>query len=154
MKQVVQNYRNGKLSVVDVPTPATTPSGLLVRHRASVLSVGTEKLMMELARKSLFGKARARPDLVKQVVDKVRTEGIRETYRTTMSRLDSLTPLGYSCAGVVEEVSGSPGGIAAGDSVACFGSGHASHAEFVAVPRNLCVKAHETEWGRHVPSIR
>jgi len=140
VKQVVQNYRTGVLSVLDIPAPAVPPRGLAVRNRASVLSVGTEKLMMDLARKSLLGKARARPDLVKQVVDKVRTEGIRETYRTAMSRLDSLTPLGYSCAGVVEQVSGSPGGIAAGDSVACYGSGYASHAEFVAVPRNLCVK--------------
>ena len=140
MKQVVQNYRNGKLSVVDVPTPAVPPRGLLVRNRASVVSVGTEKLMMELARKSLLGKARARPDLVKQVIDKARTDGIRETYRTATSRLDSLTPLGYSCAGVVEEEAGEPVGFAAGDAVACFGSGHASHAEFVAVPRNLCAK--------------
>ena len=140
MKQVVQNYKSGDLSVIDVPTPRASKRGVLVRNRASAVSVGTDRLIMDMAQKSLLGKARARPDLVKQVIAKVRTDGIRETYRTVTSRLDSLLPLGNSSAGVVEEVMGDAGGLAVGDFVACFGTGYASHAEFVSVPRNLCVK--------------
>ncbi|MEW6048545.1 MAG: zinc-binding alcohol dehydrogenase, partial [Bacillota bacterium] len=137
MKQVVQNYRTGELSVADVPAPVLRPEGVLVRNSRSIVSVGTEKLMMDLARKSLLGKALARPDLVKQVINKVRTDGLLEAYRQAVNRLDSPVPLGYSCAGTVIAVGNGVDGVGVGSRVACFGSGYASHAEVVFVPRNL-----------------
>jgi predicted dehydrogenase len=143
MKQVVQNYRTGELRVIEAPVPAVKRGFVLVRNVNSFISVGTEKLMIDLARKSLIGKAMARPDLVKRVMDKVRTEGIVEAYRQAMNRLDDLVPLGYSCAGDVVEVGAGVKEFKVGDRVACFGSGFASHAEYVAVPKNLCAKIPE-----------
>ena len=137
MKQVFQNYRDGALRVEDVPAPAVRPGTLLVRTRASVISSGTERLMVSLARMSLLGKARSRPDLVKQVLDKLRTEGFRETWLQATSRLDTPVPLGYTCAGDVVEVAPGVQGISVGQAVACLGSGYASHAEMVRVPLNL-----------------
>lgn len=137
MKQVFQNYRDGTLRVEDVPAPAVRPRTVLVRTRASVISSGTERLMVSLARMSLLGKARSRPDLVKQVLDKLRTEGFRETWLQATSRLDTPVPLGYTCAGDVVEVGTGVQGISAGQAVACLGSGCASHAEMVRVPVNL-----------------
>lgn len=137
MKQVFQNYRDGTLRVEDVPAPAVRPGTVLVRTRASVISSGTERLMVSLARMSLLGKARSRPDLVKQVLDKLRTEGFRETWRQATSRLDTPVPLGYTCAGDVVEVGPGVGGISVGQAVACLGGGYASHAEMVRVPINL-----------------
>jgi predicted dehydrogenase/threonine dehydrogenase-like Zn-dependent dehydrogenase len=104
------------------------------------MSPGTEKLSMSFARKSLLGKARSRPDLVKQVMRKLRQEGPLPTYRTVMTRLESPQPLGYSCAGFVEAVGPSVIGFAPGDRVACAGAGYASHAELVAVPENLATR--------------
>lgn len=143
MKQVIQNYRTGKLEVAEVPVPAIRPGGVLVQNINSLVSVGTEKLMIELARKSLIRKARARPDLVRQMIEKVRTEGLMETYHAAMSRLDSPVPLGYSCAGEVIEVGEGVDEFRTGDRVACFGSGYASHAEVVFVPKNLAVNIPE-----------
>ena len=106
MNQVIQNYRTGDIALKDVPAPAMRPGTVLVRNAASVVSVGTEKLMTDLARKSLLGKARARPDLVKRVIDKARLEGVGEAFRQAMNRLDAPLPLGYSCAGHVLAVDG------------------------------------------------
>jgi polar amino acid transport system substrate-binding protein len=110
---------------------------------ASLVSVGTEKYMLELARKSLLGKALARPDLVRQVIAKAQAEGILEAWRQAMGRLDTPVPLGYSSAGVVIDVGPSIQDFAVGDRVACAGSGYAGHAEVVSVPVNLCVKIPE-----------
>jgi len=144
MKQVLQNYRTGELKLAEVPMPTHAGRGqLLVQTRASVVSVGTEKAMMDVARKSLVGKALARPDWVKQVVDKVRTEGPLEAYRQSTARLEAPIPMGYSSAGVVIGVGEGVTEFAVGDRVACAGSGYASHAEVVYVPRNLCVKIPE-----------
>lgn len=138
MHQVIQNYRTGEIALKDVPAPALRPGTVLVRNVASVVSVGTEKLVTDLARKSLLGKARARPDLVKRVMDKARLEGVGEAFRQAMNRLDTPMPLGYSCAGRVLEAAEDVDGFSAGDNVACGGSAAASHAEIVRVPRNLC----------------
>lgn len=139
MKQVVQSYRNGKITLKDVPAPACKGGGVLVRTMASLISVGTEKLMIEMGQKSLLGKARARPDLVRQVWAKAKKEGFFSVYKEAMSRLDEPIPLGYSAAGVVAEVGTGVTGFRPGDRVAVAGAGFASHAEMVWVPENLCV---------------
>jgi polar amino acid transport system substrate-binding protein len=140
MKQVVQSPKTGKLEFVEVPSPAATVGQVLVRNHFSVISPGTEKLAMDFARKSLLGKARSRPDLVRQVVRKLRQEGPLPTYRAVMNRLDVPQPLGYSCAGVVDSVGEGVAGFAPGDRVACAGAGYANHAEWVSVPENLVAR--------------
>jgi len=137
VKQVLQSPRSGSLEIVEVPAPAVGPGQVLVRNVHSVMSPGTEKMAMDFARKSMLGKARSRPDLVKQVVRKLKHEGPLPTYRTVVNKLDAPQPLGYSCAGVVEEVGPGVTSLAPGDRVACAGAGYANHAEFVVVPENL-----------------
>ena len=140
MKQILQNARTGGLELVEVPAPLPEPGQVLVRNAFSVMSPGTEKLAMGFARKSLVGKARSRPDLVKQVVRKLRQEGPLPTYRAVMNRLEAPQALGYSCAGVVAAVGSVVTGFAVGDRVACAGAGYASHAELVVVPENLVAR--------------
>lgn len=143
MKAIIQSYKDGQVTVDDVPAPALKPGGVLVQNVSSVVSAGTEKLMMDLARKSLLGKAKERPDLVKKVLDKVRTDGVIATFQTVQSRLDAPIPMGYSSAGIVIEVAEDVLGFKPGDAVACAGAGYASHAGTVFVPQNLCVKIPE-----------
>ncbi|MFQ5808873.1 MAG: bi-domain-containing oxidoreductase [Armatimonadota bacterium] len=143
MNQVIQNYRPGAIALKDVPAPAMTPGTVLVRNAASIVSVGTEKLMTDLARKSLLGKARARPDLVKRVIDKARLEGVGEAFRQAANRLDTPVPLGYSCAGRVLSAAEDADGFSVGDNVACGGHAVASHAEIVRAPHNLCAPVPE-----------
>lgn len=107
--------------------------------RASVLSVGTERTKIAAGRNSLIGKARARPDQVRQVVEKARRDGLRDTVAVVRTKLAQPTPLGYSAAGVVLEVGASVRGLAPGDRVACGGGDYAVHADVVQVPGNLCV---------------
>ena len=140
MKQIVQSPKTGKLELLEVPTPALGPGLVLVRNHYSVVSPGTEKMAIDFARKSLLGKARGRPDLVRQVLRKVQQEGPLPTYRAVMNRLDVPQPLGYSCAGVVEQVGEGVAAFAPGDRVACAGAGYANHAEWVAVPENLVAR--------------
>jgi predicted dehydrogenase/threonine dehydrogenase-like Zn-dependent dehydrogenase len=138
MKQVVQPASGGPVEVLDVPRPAIGPTEVLVRTVASVISPGTERAVTALAQSSLLAKARARPDLVRQVVRKARAEGLAATAQTVRSRLASDVPLGYSAAGVVAEVGSAVDRIKVGQLVATGGAGKASHAEFQAVPCLLC----------------
>lgn len=140
MKQIIQNYNTGELRVEDVPVPVCRSGGVVVRAAYSLVSAGTERMKVEQARMSLLAKARARPDKVKQVWQSVKQVGLAETLNKVRERLDALTPLGYSLAGYVEEVGSGIDEFAVGDRVACAGEGIACHAEFVSVPRNLCVK--------------
>jgi predicted dehydrogenase len=140
VRQIVQSPRSGKLELVEVPAPGPGRGQVLVRTHYSVVSPGTEKLALEFARKSLLGKARSRPDLVKQVTRKLRQEGPLQTYRAAMGRLDAPQPLGYSCAGVVESVGEGVDAFAPGDRVACAGAGYANHAELNVVPENLVAR--------------
>lgn len=140
MKQVVQSYRTGELAVVDVPAPVVRPRGLLVRTLASAISPGTERGKVELARASLLGKARARPDQLMKVLATLEREGPVATYRKVRSKLDQSSPLGYSAAGRVIAVGDGCEGFMVGDAVACGGAGYANHAEVVWVPSNLCAK--------------
>lgn len=139
MKQVVQNPRSGALELLEVPAPAVGAGEVRVRNVFSVVSPGTEKMALDFARKSMLGKARSRPDLVRQVTRKLRQEGPLPTLRTVMNRLEAPQPLGYSCAGVVEAVGEGVARFRPGDRVACAGAGYANHAELVAVPENLVV---------------
>lgn len=139
MKSIVQNYGKGELAVTDVPIPALQPGGILVRNAVSLISAGTEKLMVDLAQKSLAGKAKERPDLVRKVLDKVRKDGLMATLETVRSRLDAPIPLGYSCAGRVIAVGADVDTFQIGDRVACAGAGYANHAEVVFVPKHLAV---------------
>ncbi len=139
MKQVVQSARSGKLALKEVPDARVRAGHLLVRTRASLISAGTERMVVEFARKSLAGKAKARPDLVRKVVDKAKRDGIGATLRAVMARLDEPLPLGYSAAGEVVEVgAGLEGRFRVGQRVAVAGAGLANHAELNAVPENLC----------------
>ena len=94
MKQLLQNIRDGKTTVVDVPAPSPKPGMVLVETAASLVSAGTERMVVEFAGKSLLGKARSRPDLVKQVVDKARREGVLTAAEAAFNRLDQPMPLG------------------------------------------------------------
>ena len=138
MKQVVQPVSGGPVEVLDVPRPVIGPTEVLVRTVASVISPGTERAVTALARSSLLAKARARPDLVRQVVRKAQAEGIPAAARAVRGRLAADLPLGYSAAGVVAEVGAAVDGIAPGQLVATGGAGKANHAEFQAVPHLLC----------------
>jgi polar amino acid transport system substrate-binding protein len=140
VKQVAQNFNTGEIRVLDVPVPAVQPGCVLVRVEASLLSAGTEKSKVDLGRKSLVGKAQARPDLVQQVLSKVKSEGLAATMQTVRNRLDSWSPLGYSCAGVVERVAPGVSAFRPGDRVACAGAESAVHAGYVCVPELLCSK--------------
>lgn len=142
MRQVVQRPRDGEVRVEEVPPPALRPGWLLVSNRYSLLSAGTERRKLDLGSKNLVQKARARPDLVRKVVDRARVEGVRSTISTVRDRLDTLAPIGYSSAGVVKGVGEGVVGLAPGDRVACGGQ-WAGHAEIVAVPRNLVARVPE-----------
>jgi threonine dehydrogenase-like Zn-dependent dehydrogenase len=140
MKQLVQRLRDGSMDVLDVAIPDLPAGSVLVQNHFSLISAGTEGGTVSAARKSLIGKARQRPDQVKQVLETLKKQGVVQTYRAVSKKLDSYSPLGYSCAGVVLEVGSAVRGVRTGDLVACAGAGYASHAEVVAVPENLCVK--------------
>lgn len=140
MKQVTQTLKSGIIEICDVPIPSISNKFLLVSNICSVISSGTEKTKIDMGRKSLLQKAKARPDLVKQVVKKIQTEGIAKTVQTVKARLESPSPLGYSTSGIVIAVGGLVKGIAAGDRVACAGAGYANHAEVIAVPQNLVTR--------------
>ena len=126
--------------VVEVPAPRPGPGEVLVRVGASLVSAGTERMLVEFAEKNILQKAVARPDLVRQVVNKASREGIHSTLSSVRNRLDTDMALGYSNAGEVLEVGAEAIGFKVGERVACAGGGYAVHAEVVRVPKNLVVK--------------
>jgi predicted dehydrogenase/threonine dehydrogenase-like Zn-dependent dehydrogenase len=139
MKQIAQNYKSGELTVLDVPAPACRPGGVLVRSLFSLISSGTEMMKLTEAKLSMVGKARARPDQVRKVMDSVSQQGAVATYKKVMNRLDSYTPLGYSLCGVVVEVGRGAEEFRVGQLVAAAGNEYALHAEYNWVPVNMCV---------------
>ena len=153
MQQIIQSYKDGKIDLAEVPYPSCPSSAVLVQNTHSVISIGTEKSMIELGRKSLLGKARSRPDLVKRFMEKAKNEGFFKTFQSAQRRLNEAMPLGYSSAGKVVQVGAGVSHVQPGDMVACMGGGFASHAEYIVVPENLCapipeeVPAQEASFG-------
>ena len=144
MKQLLQDARTGELQIAEVPAPQLLPGCVLVRVAASLVSAGTERASAEFASKHLLAKAKARPDLVRDVMAKLRRDGLASTVQTVRSRLDQPQSVGYSSAGEVIAVGDGIADINVGDRVACAGAGYAVHAEFACVPRLLVVKIPET----------
>jgi len=140
MKQLIQSYKTGELGLFEVPEPALNENGVLISTTASLVSAGTEKMIVDLAKKSLLGKAKARPDLVKQVINKMKQEGIKNTLEKVFTKLDSPIPLGYSCAGNILEIGDNVQGFQTGDRIACGGAGYANHSEINYIPKNLFVR--------------
>ena len=140
MKQVFQDARNAEITVEEVPAPKLLAGCVLVRTAASLVSAGTERASSEFAGKNLLQKARMRPDLVRDVLNKISRDGLMAAASAVRSRLDQPSALGYSSAGTVIAVGEGITDISAGDRVACAGAGHAVHAEFACVPRLLVAK--------------
>jgi len=144
MLQVIQNARGGRLALCDVPEPKVRPGHILVRTRASLISAGTERMVVAFARKSLAAKAAERPDLVRKVIAKARRDGVAAAWRAVTARLDEPIPLGYSAAGEVIAVGeGLEGRFAVGGRVAVAGAGVANHAEVNIVPAHLAAPVPE-----------
>ncbi len=139
MRALLEDMKSGQVATYDVPAPDLQTGGILVRTAFSAISSGTEKASVEAGRKSLFGKAMARPDLVKQVLAYARSNGIAAAHQKVQARLETMAALGYSCSGFVLEVGAGVTGFQPGDRVACAGTGYASHCEINFVPANLAV---------------
>jgi polar amino acid transport system substrate-binding protein len=143
MRALLTDRNSGEVSTYEVPAPELRPGGVLVRTHFSAISAGTERATLQLSSKSLLSKIKARPDLAKQVLDYALQNGLKAAYEKVRAKLDTLTTLGYSCAGEVISVGEGVHEFRAGDRVACGGGTYASHAEINFIPRNLAV---------HVPS--
>lgn len=143
MEQLTQKLGSGEMVIQELPIPQLSDGMVLVKNYYSLISAGTEGTTVKSARKSLIGKAKERPQQVKQVLDTLKTKGVVQTYRAVMKKLDAYSPLGYSCAGEVIDVADDVTEFKVGDMVACAGAGYANHAEVVSVPVNLCVKLHQ-----------
>lgn len=140
MKQLIQNFKTGDLYVDDVDIPAISRGMVLVQNKFSLISAGTEKSTVDVAKASLINKAKKRPDLVKQVIQNYRKEGFMATLQKVRTKLSSLRSLGYSTAGIVVSSLDTNGKFPPATRVACGGADYASHASFVSVPQNLVAR--------------
>ncbi len=140
MKQVTQHNKTGEVRVERVLVPALKAGHVLVQTQFSVISAGTEKASIENRRSSLLQKARRQPELVRKVLEQVKQYGLIHTYRRVKSQLESRAPIGYSAAGIVVAFGDGVSEFKTGDRVACAGGGYANHAEYILVPKNLCVR--------------
>jgi len=139
MLQILQSLSTGETLLAEVPCPAVRAGCLLIANRASVVSLGTERMLVEFGKGNLLAKARQQPEKVRQVIEKLRTDGLIPTLEAVRAKLDQPITLGYSSAGVVLEVGAGVEGFAPGDRVMSNGP----HAEVVCVPRNLCARIPE-----------
>jgi predicted dehydrogenase len=136
LKQLSQELRSGQVELAEVPDPRPGPGQVLVRSRVTLVSAGSERTLVEFGQASLLAKARSEPERVRQVLDKIRADGLLPTLEVVFARLDQAMPLGYCNAGVVVEVGPGVRGLKAGDRVASNGP----HAELALVPENLCAR--------------
>ncbi|MBD3760733.1 bi-domain-containing oxidoreductase [Rhizorhabdus sp.] len=136
MKQILQNLRNGATTIADVPAPGVTRGQLLIHSTASLISAGTERMLLDFGKANWIQKARQQPDKVREVIAKARTDGIAATYEAVRSKLDQPLALGYCNVGRVAAIGDGVSGFAAGDRIASNGK----HAEVVSVPQNLCAR--------------
>ncbi|MHB8533836.1 MAG: bi-domain-containing oxidoreductase [Sulfuricaulis sp.] len=136
MKQILQNLNNGETELADVPCPRTKVGHLLIRTLASLVSAGTERMLVEFGKANIMDKARQQPDKVRMVLDKIKTDGLMPTLEAVRNKLDQPLPMGYCNVGVVLEVGAGVSGFSVGDRVVSNGK----HAEVVCVPKNLCAK--------------
>lgn len=136
MKQILQDLKNGDTLLVDVPVSAAGKGNLLIKTSRTLLSAVTERMLLEFGKAGWLDKARQQPDKVRQVVDKMKTDGVLPTLEAVQSKLDQPLPLGYCNAGVVVSVGETVEGFSVGDRVASNGN----HAGYVRVPPNLCAK--------------
>lgn len=139
MKQVLQSLKSGVTEVADVPAPALGRGSVLIRTSRTLISAGTERMLVDFGKANVLQKARQQPDKVKMVLDKVRTDGILPTIESVNNKLDQPLALGYCNVGVVVEVGSGVTGYAVGDRVTSNGK----HAEIVSVPVNLCAHVPE-----------
>ncbi len=139
MKQVLQDLKTGEIQLVEIPTPHVQDGYILIESEASLISKGTEKMLLEFGKSGWINKARQQPDKVKQVIDKIKTDGLISTYQSVMTRLDNPLPLGYCNAGTVKSIGRGVNGFEIGDRVVSNGY----HSEFTMVPQNLCAKIPE-----------
>jgi polar amino acid transport system substrate-binding protein len=138
MKQLIQNLKSGKMELLEVPVPALHSGNLLIKTHYSIISTGTESAKVSNARKGYIGKAKAKPEQFKQVVESAKKDGVISTYQKIMNRLNAPSPLGYSCSGEVIAVGNNINGFKVGDMVSC--GGHAFHSEVNSVSKYLCVR--------------
>ena len=139
MKQILQNLKTGEIQLVEIPTPQVQDGHILIESEASLISKGTEKMLLEFGKSGWINKARQQPDKVKQVIDKIKTDGLISTYQSVMTKLDNPLPLGYCNSGTVKSIGGGVRGFEIGDRVVSNGY----HSEFTLVPQNLCAKIPE-----------
>ena len=139
MKQILQNLGSGATEVAEVPCPQARAGHLLIRTSRTLVSAGTERMLVEFGRGNLIQKAKSQPDKVKDVLSKIKTDGLMPTLDAVKAKLDVPMPLGYCNAGTVLEVGRGVEGFAVGDRVVSNGN----HAEVVAVPKNLCARIPE-----------
>ena len=139
MKQVLQNLSSGETIVEDVPEPVALPSEILIDTTRTLISAGTEKMLIDFGKANLLSKARQQPDKVKQVLDKVRTDGLRPTLDAVRNKLGQPLPTGYCNVGIAREIGANVTGFEIGDRIASNGK----HAGTVAVAQNLCCRVPE-----------
>lgn len=136
MKQIIQDLKSGDTNLEEVPVPRVGSGKVLIKTHRSLVSLGTEKMLVNFGQANLLDKARQQPDRVKDVINKMKTDGIQPTVEAVFRKLGTPLPLGYSQAGTVVEVGNGVTGFKVGDRVVSNGN----HAEFVAVPENLAAK--------------
>ena len=147
MKQILQNLGSGETLLAEVPAPGVPAGGLRIATRASLVSLGTERMLIEFGRANWLEKARQQPEKVKQVLAKIKTEGLFATIEAVRARLSEPMALGYCNAGVVLEVGKGVSGWRPGDRILSNGP----HAEVVTAPANLCVKIPDNVLDTHAP---
>lgn len=144
MLTLMQNYRNGVLELVNLDEPSCGPRELIIETKSSLISVGTERSINKLAKQNLLRKAQSRPDLVKRVIEKIKTEGVIKTYKDVQARLDQFLPLGYSACGFVQSIGSEVTEFQPGDFVSVIGANIASHSSLISSPQMMCAKVHES----------